>query len=190
MTPDPTAPRTMAAIERLRKLAAGVTTAPVGDDAATLVGDLNELLAHLNARTARERELVAALRVAHLIPSQHGMPDTSVEEYAATGCQLCALLVGQPVAQDEVARLREWLPIIEEAKRQDERWLKPMPELPDKEAVYVWAMKAQEELGELSAALLGRLILKDGRGDPLTECHQLIAVLMRVATALSGEAER
>jgi hypothetical protein len=101
--------------------------------------------------------------------------------------------IEQAVERDgELERLREaldtWLPVIEEAKRQDERWQKPMSELPSEKAVFVWALKAQEELGELSAALLGRLIEKDGRGDPLTECYQTIAVLMRVARALLPEA--
>jgi len=59
-----------------------------------------------------------------------------------------------------------------------------MPALPDETAVYVWMLKAQEELGELAMALLGQLIGKDGRGDPMEECDQLLAVLLRVRMAL------
>jgi hypothetical protein len=84
----------------------------------------------------------------------------------------------------EAERLREWAPILETAKRQDEKWLKPMPEFPSHEAVFVWALKAQEELGEMSAALLAHLIGKEGRGDPLAECYETIAVLLRIAVAL------
>jgi hypothetical protein len=79
---------------------------------------------------------------------------------------------------------REWAPILETAQQQDIKWKKPMPEIDfGDEAIYVWALKAQEEMGELSAALLGGLIGKEGRGDVLEECYQLIAVLLRVARA-------
>lgn len=87
-------------------------------------------------------------------------------------------------ARAEAGRYREWAPILEAAKRQDGKWRRPMPTLPSEAGVYVWALKASEEMGELSAALLGRFIGKDGRGDPLAECHELIAVLLRIAAAL------
>jgi hypothetical protein len=83
------------------------------------------------------------------------------------------------------AELREVAGVLEQFVRQQERWQQPMPEFPGAEAVYVWALKAQEELGELSAALLGGLIGKEGRGDALEECDQLIAVLLRVRSALA-----
>ena len=95
-------------------------------------------------------------------------------------------------AQAEAVRLhealREWAPILEAAKHQDGKWQRPMPSLPSHEGVYVWALKAQEELGEMSAALLGRFIGKEGRGDPLAECYETIAVLLRVAAALEPHA--
>lgn len=87
---------------------------------------------------------------------------------------------------ERAEKLAEWAPILEAAQRQDIKWKKPMPTDIDfgDNSVYVWALKAQEELGELSAALLGGLIDKEGRGDALEECYQLIAVLLRVAAAL------
>jgi len=91
-------------------------------------------------------------------------------------------------AQEE--RLREWAPILEAAQRQDIRWKKPMPEIDfGDEAIFIWALKAQEEMGELSAALLGGLIGKEGRGDVLEECYQLIAVLLRIARAALAPGE-
>ena len=91
-------------------------------------------------------------------------------------------------AESRLARaqeaLREWGPILEVVKQQDIKWKKPMPEIDfGDEGIYVWALKAQEEMGELSAALLGGLIGKEGRGDVLEECYQLIAVLLRIARA-------
>ena len=81
-------------------------------------------------------------------------------------------------------REETWALILEVAERQDIKWKKPMPEIDfATESIYVWALKAQEEMGELSAALLGGLIGKEGRGDVLEECYQLIAVLLRIATA-------
>ncbi len=87
-----------------------------------------------------------------------------------------------------VKELAEAHGILEQFKRQQERWKKPMPGLDGENAVFIWCLKAQEELGELSAALLGRLIGKEGRGDPLEEVDQLIAVLLRVRTALPESA--
>jgi hypothetical protein len=77
-----------------------------------------------------------------------------------------------------------WADILDAATQQDIRWRYPMPTLPDAEAVYVWCLKAQEELGELAAALLGQLIGKEGRGEALVECDQLIAVLLRIREQL------
>lgn len=97
-----------------------------------------------------------------------------------------ALLANLPPAGERAEKLAKWAPILEVAERQDIKWKKPMPTDIDfgDNSVYVWALKAQEELGELSAALLGGLIGKDGWGDALEECYQLIAVLLRVAAAL------
>lgn len=59
-----------------------------------------------------------------------------------------------------------------------------MPPISSELGVCVWAMKAQEELGELSAVLLGNLIGKENRGNALDECDQLIAVLLRIREQL------
>ncbi len=85
-------------------------------------------------------------------------------------------------------RTLPWLPVIEQVALQTERWRKPMPDISEPGAAVIWALKASEEMGELSAALLGRAIGKEGRGDPLEECYQLMAVLLRVSSALLKEA--
>jgi hypothetical protein len=159
---------------------------------------LRQILIERDALAATNRALTEALRDTEAMLCRVLHEVTAMSRYnllaAVKKCSLQAraLLSGQPVQArgEELERLQEWLPVIEEAERQDKRWLKPMPEFPSEQAVFVWALKAQEELGELSAALLGQVISKDGRGDPLTECYQTIAVLMRVAIALRAEAQR
>ena len=100
----------------------------------------------------------------------------------------CKGMVGPLLADRE--RVVPWLPVIAQVENQDERWKMPMPDISDPNAAMIWALKASEEMGELSAALLGRAIGKDGRGDPLEECYQLMAVLLRVAGALLKEVGR
>ena len=80
---------------------------------------------------------------------------------------------------------REWVSILEAAEAQDVRWKIPMPDLSDDRGVFVWALKAQEEMGELSAALLARIgNRKVPKDTALGECDQLIAVLLRVRVLL------
>ena len=78
-----------------------------------------------------------------------------------------------------------WASILDAAARQDGRWKIPMPDLMNDHGVYVWALKASEEMGELSAALLARIGNRKVPNDTaLEECDQLIAVLLRVRTLL------
>ena len=81
--------------------------------------------------------------------------------------------------------MAEWTSILDAAARQDIRWRIPMPDLTTDHGVYVWALKASEEMGELSAALLARIgNRKEPNDTALEECDQLIAVLLRVRTLL------
>ena len=74
-----------------------------------------------------------------------------------------------------------WSDILDAAARQDIRWKIPMPDLSTDHGIYVWALKAQEEMGELSATLLARIGNRKVPSDTaLVECDQLIAVLLRI----------
>lgn len=82
-------------------------------------------------------------------------------------------------------RHRTWFSILDTAAKQDIKWKIPMPDLSTARGVFVWALKASEEMGELSAALLAEI---GNRGMPdnssLEECDQLIAVLIRLRAYL------
>lgn len=137
------------------------------DKARTLVPDLIADVGRLTAECNRLSELLR-------------------EEGERSGAALMERADALAQRDEAVHRAGPWTGVLEQAARQDVRWWRhAMPTLPDAEAVYAWAMKAQEELGELSAALLGQLIGKEGRGQPLEECDQLIAVLLRVRQSLS-----
>ncbi|KKK79249.1 hypothetical protein LCGC14_2835420, partial [marine sediment metagenome] len=56
-----------------------------------------------------------------------------------------------------MVRSDRWDSILAAAERQDIKWKIPMPDLSTNRGVYVWALKASEEMGELSAALLARI---------------------------------
>lgn len=74
-----------------------------------------------------------------------------------------------------------WESILKAASRQDIRWKIPMPDLSTDNGIYVWALKAQEEMGELSATLLAIIGNRKVPSDSaLVECDQLIAVLLRI----------
>ena len=81
-----------------------------------------------------------------------------------------------------------WRSILEQADRQDVRWKIPMPDLSTEHGVFVWVMKAQEELGELSATLLSGLgHRKEPEDSALVECAQLISVLLRIHDLLETD---
>lgn len=85
-----------------------------------------------------------------------------------------------------MADREKWAGVLDAATRQDIRWKMPMPSLAeDVNGVYVWALKASEEMGELSAALLARIGSRKNPNDTaLEECDQLIAVLLRIREQL------
>ena len=86
-----------------------------------------------------------------------------------------------------MSRSDRWTSILDAAAKQDIRWQIPMPNLDSEYAIYVWALKASEEMGELSAALLARAgKRKTPKDTALEECDQLIAVLLRIREMLSG----
>ena len=92
-----------------------------------------------------------------------------------------------PILKEE-EKEDEWASILEAAKAQDIKWKIAMPTLDSEHGVYVWALKSQEEMGELSAALLARIGNRRIPEDTaLEECDQLIAVLLRVRTLLRKE---
>ena len=99
-------------------------------------------------------------------------------------------LIRQAEVRDLKAELEKahgrWASILSVAAAQDAKWRYPMPDIDEANGGYVWALKAKEEMGELSAALLAGIHGQPGRGDALEECRQLIAVLLRVATFLEG----
>ena len=81
-----------------------------------------------------------------------------------------------------------WRSILEQADRPDMRWQILMPDLTTEHGGFVWAMKAQEEMGELSAVLLSCLgHRKEPKDVALVECDQLIAVLLRVRELLETD---
>ena len=85
-------------------------------------------------------------------------------------------------------RATRWGAILDAADRQDVRWKIPMPNLDTDHGVYVWALKASEEMGELSAALLARIgNRKEPADTALEECAQLIAVLLRIMDRLETQ---
>lgn len=53
-----------------------------------------------------------------------------------------------------------------------------MPSLNDPNGAAIWMLKLSEEVGEVGAALLGRLIGKEGRGDVKQELAQVVAVAL------------
>lgn len=80
-----------------------------------------------------------------------------------------------------------WESVLEAASKQDIRWKIPMPDLSTDHGIYVWALKAQEEMGELSATLLARIGNRKVPSDSaLVECDQLIAVLLRIRELLQS----
>jgi hypothetical protein len=106
MTPDPTAPRTteVPTDEHIRGWLASELRSEDGDDIFMLhQADAIDLIAWLDAQAAKGGALVEALeRAAHPGCSHHPDACYCVHEVAA---QAEADLAGQPVAQDEVARL-------------------------------------------------------------------------------------
>ena len=83
---------TAEALRRLKRIVAGDTEAPVGDEKATLFGDIATIIAHVDAQAAQNRVLEG--------PCYCCRP-----ECLHDGCR-CALLSGQPV-DTELERLRE-----------------------------------------------------------------------------------
>ncbi len=82
----------------------------------------------------------------------------------------------------------KWGGVLDAAERQDIRWKIPMPSLKEERGIYVWALKAQEEMGELSAALLARIgNRKIPKDSALAECDQLSAVLLRIRAELTHD---
>lgn len=89
------------------------------------------------------------------------------------------------MAEQDSGRGGRWAGILDAAAQQDIRWKIPMPPLGTDYGIYVWALKASEEMGELSAALLARIGQRTEPDDTaLEECDQLIAVLLRVREQL------
>ncbi len=134
-----------------------------------------------------EDEAVAVAFQGWLEAAQNGRPQGR-PPYNAENIRLFRSAFDAGLADRE--RMLPWLPVIAQVESQAERWKIPMPGMSEPGAALIWALKASEEMGELSAALLGRAIGKDGRGDPLEECYQLMAVLLRVAELLLKEAGR
>ena len=82
----------------------------------------------------------------------------------------------------------QWMGILQAAEAQDIKWKIPMPDLITKHGIYVWVLKAQEEMGELSAAMLSYIgHRKPPKDTALTECEQLISILLRIHTMLTSE---
>jgi NTP pyrophosphatase (non-canonical NTP hydrolase) len=88
--------------------------------------------------------------------------------------------------QAEVERLKVADAALHEVARQSERWKIAMP----RNEPAIWVLKIVEEVGELSAALLGQEIGKEGRGDVLEELNQVIAVALAIRAAIEKPEEK
>ena len=87
-----------------------------------------------------------------------------------------------------MSRADRWESILEQMQGQDAKWKIPMPYLDTEHGIFVWALKAQEEMGELSAALLACIGHRKAPKDfALVECDQMIAVLLRIRDILTME---
>ena len=177
MTPDRTAPRTTAE-ERAYWLT------DEGWKGMSL-RDLQLLLGDYAALTTRERALVAALRVEHVEGMEEFYADYEdpLEEHQQQNphCSVCDLLagstrLGQPVAQDEVARLRELL------RQSEEEWGAECVRL--REALVM----CEPALQAAHYGIIGKTV--DARGVSSDEVSEMtFEALQATRAALSGEAQ-